>query len=157
MILVCQLPADVMLFFGVFPSNLFFTSMGKIGMNWCCKDGVCSQEIKQITHRLQPKYSHFPFNLWLLCLINKTFNTDILNFHQYFNDKLSSHQPSHMHTTRHKINSNMLTPLFNRPRTEKKSVQSNYRREQPSKFTKYCTTMFTFKKTNKIRPLSISF
>ena len=33
MILVCQLPADVMLFFGVFPSNLFFTSMGKIGMN----------------------------------------------------------------------------------------------------------------------------
>ena len=27
----------------------------------------------------------------------KAFNTNTLNFHQYFKDKLSSHQPSHMH------------------------------------------------------------
>ena len=31
----------------------------------------------------------------------KAFNTNTLNFHQYFKDKLSSHQPSHMHNTRH--------------------------------------------------------
>ena len=29
----------------------------------------------------------------------KAFNTNTLNFHQYFKDKLSSHQPSHMHNT----------------------------------------------------------
>ena len=31
----------------------------------------------------------------------KAFNTNTLNFHQYFKDKLSFHQPSHMHNTRH--------------------------------------------------------
>ena len=29
----------------------------------------------------------------------KAFNTNTLNYHQYFKDKLSSHQPSHMHNT----------------------------------------------------------
>ena len=34
----CQLPANVMvkLFFGVFPSDLCFTGMGKIGTCYCC-------------------------------------------------------------------------------------------------------------------------
>ena len=49
----------------------------------------------------------------------KAFNTNTLNFHQYFKDKLSSHQPSHMHNTRHKTNSNFDTPLFNHAKTEK--------------------------------------
>ena len=43
----------------------------------------------------------------------KTFNTNTLNFHQYFKDKLSSHQLSHMHNCRHRTNSNFYTPLFN--------------------------------------------
>ena len=30
----------------------------------------------------------------------KAFNTNTLNYHQYFKVKLSSHQPSHMHNTR---------------------------------------------------------
>ena len=33
----------------------------------------------------------------------KAFNTNTLNFHEYFKDKLSSHQPFHMHNTRHRI------------------------------------------------------
>ena len=33
-----------------------------------------------------------------------------LNFHQYFKDKLSSHQPSHMHD-RQRTKSNFNTPL----------------------------------------------
>ena len=33
----------------------------------------------------------------------KAFNINTLNFHQYFKDKLSSHQPSHMRNTRHII------------------------------------------------------
>ena len=39
----------------------------------------------------------------------KAFNTNTLNYHQYFKDKLSSHQPSHMHITRHRTNSNINT------------------------------------------------
>ena len=47
----------------------------------------------------------------------KAFNTNTLNYHQYFKDKLSSHQPSHMHNTRHRTNSNFNTPLFNQSKT----------------------------------------
>ena len=43
----------------------------------------------------------------------KAFNTNTLNYHLHFKDKLSSHQPSHMHNTRHRRNSNFNTPLFN--------------------------------------------
>ena len=49
----------------------------------------------------------------------KPFNTNTLNYHQYFKDKLSSHQPSHMHNTRHRTNSNFNTPLFNHSITQK--------------------------------------
>ena len=49
----------------------------------------------------------------------KAFNINTLTFHQYFKDKLSSHQPSHMHNTRHRTNSNFNTPLFNHSKTQK--------------------------------------
>ena len=61
--------------------------------------------------------------------------TDTLNFHQYFKDKLSCHQPSHMHNTRHRTNSNYNTPLFNHSKTQKNLfVPSNSHMEQPKKF-----------------------
>ena len=56
------------------------------------------------------------FKITLLFL--KAFSTNTLNFHQYFKDKLSSHQPSHMHNTRHRTNSNFNT-LFNHLKTQK--------------------------------------
>ena len=49
----------------------------------------------------------------------KAFNTNTLNFHQYFKDKFSSHQPFHMHNTRHSTNSNFNSPLFNNSKTQK--------------------------------------
>ena len=49
----------------------------------------------------------------------EAFNTNTLTFHQCFKDKLSSHQPSHMHNTRHRTNSNFNTPLFNHSKTQK--------------------------------------
>ena len=49
----------------------------------------------------------------------KAFNTNALNFHQDFKDKLSSHQPSQMHNTRHRTNINFNTPLFNHSKTQK--------------------------------------
>ena len=51
------------------------------------------------------KYPHFSLNFWLLALLH-AFNTNTLNFHQYFKDKLFSHQPSsHMHNTWHRTSS----------------------------------------------------
>ena len=49
----------------------------------------------------------------------KAFNTNKLNFHQYFKEKLSSHQPSHKHNTRRRTNSNFNIILFNHSKTQK--------------------------------------
>ena len=57
------------------------------------------------------------YNHWVLTFhsiydyfaLLKAFNTNTLNFHQYFKDKLFSHQPSHMHNTRHRPNRNFNT------------------------------------------------
>ena len=49
----------------------------------------------------------------------KAFNTNTLNFHKYFKDKLSSHQPSHMYNTRHRTNNNFNTLFFNHSKTQK--------------------------------------
>ena len=49
----------------------------------------------------------------------KAFNINAHNFHPYFKDKLSSHQPTHMHNTRHRINSYFTAPLFNHSKTQK--------------------------------------
>ena len=51
--------------------------------------------------------------------LSKAFKTNTLNYHQYFKIKLSSHQPSHMHNTRHRTNGNFNTPLFNHSKTQK--------------------------------------
>ena len=57
--------------------------------------------------------------LMIAFVLLKAFNTNTLTFHQCFKDKLSSHQPSHMHNTRHRTNSNFNTPLFNHSKTQK--------------------------------------
>ena len=48
----------------------------------------------------------------------KAFNTNTLKYHRYFKHKLSSHQPSHIHNTRHRTNSNFNSPLLNHPKTK---------------------------------------
>ena len=80
----------------------------------------------------------------------KAFNRNTLNYHQYFKDKLSSHQPSHMHNTRHRTNSNFNTPLFNQSKPQKCYL---YRvipiwNSLPNSL-KNCTSKFTFKKQIK--------
>ena len=47
----------------------------------------------------------------------------------------SSHQPSHMHNTRHRTKSNFNTPLFNHSKTQKYYLSGNSYMEQPTKFT----------------------
>ena len=73
-------------------------------------DYVCSQII---TIR-----SSFSLNYDYFALL-KAFNTNVLNFNQYFIGKLSSHQLSHKHNTRHRTNSNFTTLLFNHSKTQK--------------------------------------
>ena len=80
----------------------------------------------------------------------KAFNTNTLNYHQYFKDKLSSHQPSHMHNTRHRTKSNFNTPLFNRSKTQKCYLYHVILiwNSLPNSL-KNCTSKFTFKKQIK--------
>ena len=42
----------------------------------------------------------------------KAFNTNTINFHQYFKDILSFHQLSHVHNAGHRSKSNFYTPLL---------------------------------------------
>ena len=80
----------------------------------------------------------------------KAFNTNTLNFHQYFKDKLSSHQPSHMHNTRHRTNSNFNTLLFNHSKIPKCYLyQVIPLLNSLPKLLKNCTSKFTFKKQIK--------
>ena len=79
----------------------------------------------------------------------KAFNINTLNSHQYFKDKSSSHQPSHMHNTRHRTNSNFNTPLFNHSKSQKCYLyQVIPIWNSLPKLLKKCTSKFTFKKTN---------
>ena len=80
----------------------------------------------------------------------KAFNTNILNFHQYFKDKLSSHPPSHMYSTRHRTNSNFNTPFFNHSKTQKCYLYQVIAiwNSLPSSL-KNCTSKFTFKEQIK--------
>ena len=81
----------------------------------------------------------------------KAFNTNTRNFHQYFKHKLSSHQPSHMHNTRHRTNSNFNTPLFNHSKTQKCYLyQVIPTRNSLPKLLKNCTSKFTFKNKLKV-------
>ena len=87
----------------------------------------------------------------------KAFNTNTLNFHQHFKDKLSSHQPTHMHNTRHRTNCNFNTPIFNNYSlltiyimgitwgiTQVMPIWNSL-----PKLLENCTSKFTFKTQNK--------
>ena len=117
-----QLPADVMvkLYYSLVYSDLTYallawgrsrhTNAAKIG---CAHRRECKL-LTDYNHRILTFYSIYDFFALL-----KAFNTNTLNYHQYFKYKLSSHQPSHMHNTRHRTNTNFNTPLFNHSKTQK--------------------------------------
>ena len=118
----CQLPANVMvkLCYSLVQSHLTYALLawGRSGSTnaakiECAHRGAC----KLLTDYNQNILSfHSIYDCFALL---KASNTYTLNFHQYFKDKLSSHQPSHMHNTRHRTNSNFNTPLFNHSKTPK--------------------------------------
>ena len=55
----------------------------------------------------------------------KAFNSNAIDFYKYFIEKLSSHEPSQMHYTRHRINSNYNIPHVNRSKNSKMFFVSN--------------------------------
>ena len=63
----------------------------------------------------------------------KAFNTNTLNFRQYFKEKLSSHQPSHMHHTRHKQIVILILHYLSYKNPKMLFVPSNSHMEQPTR------------------------
>ena len=112
----CQLPANVMvkLYYSLMYSHLTYALLA-----WATSGRTNAAKI-ECAHRraciLLTNYDqkiltfHSIYHYFTLL---KAFNTNTLNFQQYFKDKLYSHQPSHMHNTRHRTNSNFNTALFN--------------------------------------------
>ena len=155
----CQLPADVMvkLYYSLVYSHLTYAllSWGRSGRTNAAKIECAHRRAR----KLLTDYNHMILTFhWIYdyFAVLKTFNTNTLTFPQYFNDKLSSLQPSHMYNTRHRINSNFNTPLFNH------STQKCYLYQVipiwnslyiPSSL-KNCTSKFTFKKQIKSHHLA---
>ena len=118
----CQLPTDVMvkLYSSLVYSHLTYallawgrsglTNAGKIE---CAHRRACKL-LTDYSHRILTFHSIYDYFTLL-----KAFNASTLKNHQYFKDKLSSYQPSHMHNTRHRTNSNFNTPLFYHSKTQK--------------------------------------
>ena len=79
----------------------------------------------------------------------KAFNTNNLNFHQYFKEKLSSHQPSHMHNIRHRTNNNLDCQFFNHSKTQKCYLYQVIPIWNNLPNFNNCTSKFTFQKQIK--------
>ena len=153
----CQLPADVMvkLYYSLVYSHLTDallawgrserTNAAKIE---CAHRRACKL-LTDYNHRIITFHSIYDYFALL-----KAFNTNTLNFHQYFKDKLSSHQPSRMYSTGHRINSNFNTPRFNHSKNSKMLfVPGISYMEQPTKFTYKLHFQVCIKK-NKLKATS---
>ena len=153
----CNRNGLTVLFFSVFPSDLCFTGLGKIGSTNADKIECAHRRACKLLTDYNQKILTFHsiydyFTLW------KAFNTNTLNFHQYFKNKLSFHQPSHIHNTRHRTNSNFNTPLFNYSKTQKCYLyQVIPIWNSQAKLLKNCTSKFTLKTQIKSHLLASQF
>ena len=107
-----------MLFFGVLTSDFSLLAWGRSGRTNAAKiECGHRRAVKLLTdykHRILTFLSIYDYFDLL-----KAFDTNILNFRQYFKDKLSPLQPFYMHNTKHRTNSNFNSPLFNHSKTQK--------------------------------------
>ena len=120
----CQLPAEliVKLYYSLVYAHLTYALLAWIRSG--CTNAAKIECAHRRARKLLTDYNHriLTFHsIYDYFALLKAFNTNTLNFHQYFKNKLSSHQPSHMHYTRHrtKFNSNFNTPHFNHSKTQK--------------------------------------
>ena len=98
----CQLPANEMvklLFLHLFPSDLCFILARRRSGHTNAAKIECVRDHANYSQNIT-KISEF-FTQFMIFALLKAFNTNTRIFHKYFKDKLSFHQPSHMHNTRH--------------------------------------------------------
>ena len=76
-------------------------------IEWACTQARACKLLTDYNQKILTFHSIYDYFALL-----KAFHTNTLNFRQYFKDKLSSHQESHMHNTRHRTNSHFNTPLY---------------------------------------------
>ena len=149
----CQLPADVMvkLYYSLVYSHLTYAllALGWSGLTnaakiECAHRRACKL-LTDYNYRILTFHSIYDYFALL-----KAFNTNTLNYHRYFKDKLSSYQPSHMHNPRHRTNNNFNTPLFNLSKIQKCYLYQVIPiwNSLPNSFEN-CTSKFTFKKQIK--------
>ena len=154
----CQLPADVMvkLYYSLEYSHLTYAVLawGRSGRTTVAKIGCAHRSARKLLKDYNQRILTF-HSIYDYFALLKAFNTNTLNFHQYFKDKWSSHQPSHMHLTRHRTNSNFNTPLFNHSKAQKCYLyqESTIWNSLPNSLEN-CTSRFPLKK--KIKSISIS-
>ena len=149
----CQLPASVMakLYYSLVYSHLTYALLawGRSGRTNAAKIECAHGRACKLPTDYNQKILTFHSICDYFALL-KAFNTNTLNFYQYFQDKLSSHQPSHMHNTRHRTNNNFNTPLFNHSKTQKCYLyQVIPIWNSLPELLKNCTSMFTFQKQIK--------
>ena len=145
----CQLPANVMvkLYYSLVYSHLTYALLAseRSGSTNAAKIGCAQRRACKLLTDYNQKILTF-HTIYDYFAVLKALNTNTLNFHQYFKDKLSSHQPSHIHNTRHRTNSNINTPLFSHSKTQKCYLYQVI----PIWYSlKNCTSKFTFKKLIK--------
>ena len=142
-----------LLFFFVFPSDLdrdvLMLKIGISGWTNAAKIECAHRRACQLLTDYNKKILTFHLIYDYFALL-KAVNTNTLNFHQYFKDKLSSNQLSHLHNTRHKTNSHFITPLFNHSKTQKCYLYQAIPiwNSLPNSL-KNCTSKFAFKKLIK--------
>ena len=147
--LYCQLPVNVMvkLYYSLVCSHLL--AWGRSGSTSADKIECAHRRACKLLTDYNQKILTF-HSMYDYFALLKAFNTNTFNFHQYFNDKLYSHQPSHMHNTRHRTNSNFNTILFSHSKTPKCYLyQVIPIWDSLTKLLKNCTSKFTFKKQIK--------
>ena len=150
----CQLPADVivMLYYSLVYSHLTYFALLVLGRSGRtnaamieCAHRRARKLLKDYNHRILTFHSIYDY----FCFI-KGFKYKYLNCHQYFKDKLSSCQPSHMYNTRHRTNNNFNTPLFDHSKTQKCYLYQVIPIWNSLPISlKNCTSKFTFKKQIK--------
>ena len=150
-----QLPADVMvkLYYSLVYSHLTYPLLawGRSGRMNAAKIECAHRRARKLltdyNHRILTCHSIYDYVALLTA-----FNTNFHNFHQYFKDKLSSHQPSQMHNTRHRTNSNFNTPHSKTQKCYLYQVIPIW--NSPPNSIKNCTSKLTFKKQIKSRLLA---
>ena len=97
----CQLPANVMikLYYSLVYSYLTYAllSWGRSGSTNAAKIECAHRRACKLLTDYNQKILAF-HSIYDYFALLKAFNTNTPNFHQYFKDKLSSHQPSHICT-----------------------------------------------------------